>query len=144
MKAAIRRGLDQEGLLPGGLGLSRKASAYFVKAQNYSGSQKNKTLIYSYALAVSEENAAGGKVVTAPTCGSCGVLPAVLRTLQERHSFSDQKILRALAPRDCLVILLKPMPQYQAQKSAARVRSAQLVRWQQQRQPSCLVVHQHN
>lgn len=97
MQAAIRRGLDQEGLLPGGLGLSRKASAYYVKAQNYSGSLKNKTLIYSYALAVSEENAAGGKVVTAPTCGSCGVLPAVLQTLQERHSFSDQKILRALA-----------------------------------------------
>ena len=77
MKDAISRGVENEGILPGGLGLARKASSYFVKAKNYSGSLKGKTLIFSYALAVAEENAAGGKIVTAPTCGSCGVVPAV-------------------------------------------------------------------
>ncbi len=97
MQAAIQRGTDAEGLLPGGLRLSRKASAFHVKAQRSIASPKSKTLTFSYALAVSEENAAGGRIVTAPTCGSCGVLPAVLKTLQNSYSFSDQKILRALA-----------------------------------------------
>ncbi len=97
MKDSISRGIENEGILPGGLGLARKASSYFVKAKNYSGSLKGKTLIFSYALAVTEENAAGGKIVTAPTCGSSGVVPAVLKYLQESFSFSDDKILRALA-----------------------------------------------
>ncbi|MBK7631695.1 MAG: L-serine ammonia-lyase [Ignavibacteriales bacterium] len=97
MQDSIKRGIDTEGILPGGLGLARKASSYFVKAKNFSGSLKGKTLIFSYALAVTEENAAGGKIVTAPTCGSSGVVPAVLKYLQESFSFSDNKILRALA-----------------------------------------------
>ncbi len=97
MKDSIHRGIENEGILPGGLGLARKASSYFVKAKNFSGSLKGKTLIFSYALAVTEENAAGGKIVTAPTCGSSGVVPAVLKYLQESFSFSDDKILRALA-----------------------------------------------
>ena len=97
MTAAIARGIDQEGILPGGLHVSRKASSYFVKAQNFSGALKNTTLMFSYALAVAEENAAGGKIVTAPTCGSCGVLPAVLKVVQDDFAFSEQKILRALA-----------------------------------------------
>ena len=97
MSAAIARGIDQEGILPGGLHVSRKASSYFVKAQNFSGALKNTTLMFSYALAVAEENAAGGKIVTAPTCGSCGVLPAVLKVVQDDFAFSEQKILRALA-----------------------------------------------
>jgi L-serine dehydratase len=97
MQKSILRGIENEGILPGGLGLARKASSYFVKAKNFSGSLKGKTLIFSYALAVTEENAAGGKIVTAPTCGSSGVVPAVLKHLQESFSFSDDKILRALA-----------------------------------------------
>lgn len=97
MQASINRGIDNEGLLPGGLGLSRKASSYFVKAKNLNGSLRSKSLIFSYALGVAEENAAGGKIVTAPTCGSCGVVPAVLRLLSEGYEFSEQKILRALA-----------------------------------------------
>ncbi len=94
---SIKRGIENEGILPGGLGLARKASSYFVKAKNYSGSLKGKTLIFSYALAVAEENASGGLISTAPTCGSCGVVPAVLKYLQESFSFSDEKIFRALA-----------------------------------------------
>jgi L-serine dehydratase len=97
MQDSIKRGIDREGILPGGLGLARKASSYFVRAKNFSGSLKEKTLIFSYALAVTEENAAGGKIVTAPTCGSSGVLPAVLKYLQDSFSFSDDKMLRALA-----------------------------------------------
>lgn len=96
MQEAIRLGLDAEGLLPGGLGLQRKASTYFVKAKGYQGSMKSRALIYAYALAVSEQNASGGKIVTAPTCGSCGVLPAVLYHLKTAHGVSDQKIIRAL------------------------------------------------
>lgn len=97
MNEAIDRGIENEGILPGGLKLRRKAASYQVKAKNYTGALKEKTLIFTYALAVVEENAAGGKIVTAPTCGSCGVLPAVLRRLKESFDFPEQKILRALA-----------------------------------------------
>ncbi len=97
MCESIRRGIEEEGILPGGLNVRRKAAAYHVKAKNYTGSLHSKTLIFSYALAVTEENAAGGIIVTAPTCGSSGVVPAVLYRLRESYRFSDQKILRALA-----------------------------------------------
>lgn len=97
MEDAINRGLNQEGLLPGGLALQRKASTYHVKSKGYLGSMKSRALIYSYALAVSEENASGGIIVTAPTCGSCGVLPSVLYHMKTNHDFSNTKIIRALA-----------------------------------------------
>lgn len=97
MKAAIDRGLEAEGVLPGGLGLRRKAAAYYVKAKGYDGSMRSRGMVYAYALAVSEENAAGGTIVTAPTCGSCGVLPAVLYHLKLRQDFREIRILRALA-----------------------------------------------
>ena len=97
MKASIRRGLEAEGVLPGGLGVRRKAASYYVRAAGYSGSLRSRGLVYAYALAVAEENAAGGTIVTAPTCGSCGVMPAVLYSLQESKNFSEQRILRALA-----------------------------------------------
>lgn len=98
MQAAIREGLEAEGILPGGLGLRRKAATYLVKANGYgSVSIKNRGLVYAYALAVSEHNASGGRVVTAPTCGSCGIIPAVLYHLQQTRDFSHRRILRALA-----------------------------------------------
>lgn len=97
MKAAIDRGLDAEGVLPGPLNLPRKASSYYIRAKGYKDSLRTRGLVFAYALAVSEENASGGKIVTAPTCGSCGVVPAVLKHLQESRDFSDAKILRALA-----------------------------------------------
>lgn len=97
MQDTIKRGLEAEGVLEGGLHLSRKAASYFIKSKSFSGSLKKKTLTFSYALAVSEENAAGGLVVTAPTCGSSGVVPAVLYRLKESLDFSDKKIYRALA-----------------------------------------------
>lgn len=97
MKAAIDRGLDAEGVLPGPLNLPRKASSYYIRAKGYKDSLRSRGLVFAYALAVSEENASGGKIVTAPTCGSCGVVPAVLKHLQESRDFSDARILRALA-----------------------------------------------
>ena len=97
MKAAVERGLEAEGVLPGGLGVRRKAVSYYMKASGYSSSLKSRGLVYSYALAVSEENASGGMIVTAPTCGSCGVLPAVLYHLYLARGFSEKRILRALA-----------------------------------------------
>lgn len=98
MQQAIKEGLETEGVLPGGLGLRRKASTYMVKAVGYGmASIQSRGKVYAYALAVSEHNASGGKVVTAPTCGSCGIIPAVLYHLQQSREFSHKRILRALA-----------------------------------------------
>jgi len=97
MKDSIQRGLDKEGSLPGVLKLARKASSYYSKAQNSSEFMQKINLTFAYALAVAEENASGGVVVTAPTCGSCGVVPGVLYLLKKTYNFSDSKILRALA-----------------------------------------------
>lgn len=97
MKEAIQRGLDAEGVLPGPLNLRRKASSYYIRAKGFKDSLRSRGLVFAYALAVSEENASGGKIVTAPTCGACGVVPAVLYHLQKSRDFSDARILRALA-----------------------------------------------
>ena len=83
MKRAIERGLNAEGKLPGALHVQRKASDFHARAQNMAGYFGQTALLFAYALAVSEENASGGEIVTAPTCGSCGVLPAVLCFLQK-------------------------------------------------------------
>lgn len=97
MKQSIREGLDTEGVLPGGLNLRRKASEIMIKALSYTEGVRSRGQVYAYALAVSEQNAGGGKVVTAPTCGSSGVMPAVLYYLQDTRKFSDKRILRSLA-----------------------------------------------
>ena len=97
MREAVERGIDQEGSLPGPLNLRRKASSYFIRAEGYSDVLRTRGLIFAYALAVSEENACGGTIVTGPTCGSCGVLPSVLFHMQKFYNFSNQRILRALA-----------------------------------------------
>ena len=97
MQDAMARGIVSEGLIPGGLKLQRKASAYYIKSKGLSGHAQVTSRIFAYALAVSEENACGGKVVTAPTCGSAGILPAVLKITQEHFQLSDDKIIHALA-----------------------------------------------
>lgn len=97
MREAVERGLDAEGVLPGPLNLRRKAYSYHVKATGYKDNLRTRGLVFSYALAVSEENASGGKIVTAPTCGSCGVVPGVLYHLWKSRDFSEQRILKALA-----------------------------------------------
>lgn len=97
MKQSIKNGLDNEGVLPGGLGVRRKAVSYYMHANGYGGSVRSRSMVYAYALAVSEENASGGEIVTAPTCGSCGVMPAVLYVLHTDKNISEKRILRALA-----------------------------------------------
>jgi len=97
MQNAIKCGLTEEEVLPGVLHLKRKAAKFYVKANSYQSSLQGKGVTFAYALAVAEMNASGGKIVTAPTCGSCGVLPAVLYQIQERHHFTDLQICRALA-----------------------------------------------
>lgn len=97
MCETIRNGLNNDGVLPGGLKLARKASTYYVKSKSYTDSVSSRAKIYAYALATSEENASGGTVVTAPTCGSSGVVPAVLYHLVTSRDFSRIRVLRALA-----------------------------------------------
>ena len=97
MSAAIHRGIGAEGVLPGGLGLARKASSFYRKVRMGGAHMQQAGLLSTYALAVAEENAGGGKVVTAPTCGASGVLPSVLRYTSEILSSSQEILLRALA-----------------------------------------------
>lgn len=97
MKAAVEKGLATDGRLPGPLNLRRKARSYYMRAEGYRDNLRSRGLVFSYALAVSEENASGGTIVTAPTCGSCGVVPAVLYHLWNTRHFSDAEITHALA-----------------------------------------------
>lgn len=97
MKDSIKRGLDSEGTLPGQLKLPRKAGGLYLKSKNFKNSIEKRSMLYAFALAVSEENAAGGKIVTAPTCGACGVMPSVLYYNQKNYKTPDSKILRAMA-----------------------------------------------
>lgn len=107
MKAAIERGLDEEGVLPGGLNVRRKAYSYYQHAKSYQTSMYRRGLMFAYALAVSEENAAGGIIVTAPTCGSCGVLPATMNLIHTCYEYSDKKILKALATAGLIGSIIK-------------------------------------
>ncbi len=107
MQSTIGRGLEAEGTLPGTLKLARKASAYHARASQMADYFRQTGLLFSYALAVSEENASGHEIVTAPTCGACGVLPAVLHFLQKQNHFSEERILRALATAGLVGNLIK-------------------------------------
>lgn len=107
MLEAMNRGLTTEGVLPGGLNVPRKAWAFYRKTINAGEHSKRQGLLAAYALAVSEENAAGGQVVTAPTCGSCGVLPSVLRYVQEYFRCPEDSLLHALATAGLIGNLIK-------------------------------------
>ncbi len=98
MKDAIIKGLNDDGILPGGLNVKKKARELFNNQHiNESPEIRENRIVCSYAFAVSEQNASGEYVVTAPTCGAAGVLPAVLYYQQKRRNFTDAQILRALA-----------------------------------------------
>ena len=98
MQDAVRRGLKADGVLPGGLELARKAKLlYETRCYNESADVAMNRVIAAYAYAVSEENADEHIVVTAPTCGSCGVLPALLYYMQVDRGFPEEEILDALA-----------------------------------------------
>ena len=98
MKLSVQQGLTTSGILPGGLGVEKKAQfLYNQRHIDESPSTRENRIVCSYAFAVGEQNADGGIIVTAPTCGACGVLPAVLKYMQEKNGFSEEDILRALA-----------------------------------------------
>ncbi len=105
MQAAIDRGLKQTGVLPGILQYPRKAPMFFAKARKEE--KRAHGMIFAYALATSEENASGNVVVTAPTCGACGVVPAVLRYLKELYNLDQTDCLRALAVAGLLGNIVK-------------------------------------
>lgn len=107
MKKAIKKGLESDGTLPGELKLHRKAPSYYVKANMQNKFAEDDTFLFAYALAVSEENAAAGMVVTAPTCGSSGILPAVLYLFYKKYKFSEKRILKALAVAGLIGNLIK-------------------------------------
>ena len=98
MKCAIADGLAAEGVLPGGLNVQRKAKYIFdQKLTVDEPGLREFQLIAAYAYAVAEQNADNGTIVTAPTCGACGVLPAVLKYAQDTKGFTDEQIIRGLA-----------------------------------------------
>ncbi|MGL1890520.1 MAG: L-serine ammonia-lyase [Spirochaetaceae bacterium] len=107
MQKSIKNGLEEEGVLSGGLGLARKASTYKIRSKNAGTHFKRSGMLTSFALAVSEENASGGVVVTAPTCGACGVLPAVLMYLKKVEGIKDKAIIKALATAGIIGNLIK-------------------------------------
>ncbi len=107
MQNTIEQGLQNDGVIPGGLCLKRKAATYYVKARSYKPSLQGRCLVMSYALATAEENASGGLIVTAPTCGSSGVLPAVLYHLKNNHDFNDKSILKAMATAGLFANVIK-------------------------------------
>ncbi len=108
MRRAIIAGLSVSGELPGGLHVERKAQ--YLHEQRHideSPATRENRVVCSYAFAVAEENAAGGVIVTAPTCGASGVLPAALRYMQKQKNFSDRQVLQALATGGLVGNLIK-------------------------------------
>ena len=108
MKATIRKGLSASGKLPGTLGVERKAKILFETTnEDEEPEQREKRLLCAFAFATSEENAGGGQVVTAPTCGASGVLPAVLLYLSRKHGFSEKRVVAALAVAGLVGVTVK-------------------------------------
>lgn len=108
MKDAIERGIEDEGILPGGLEVQKKAKyLYNMEHIGESAETRENREVCSYAFAVSEQNASGNRIVTAPTCGASGVVPAVLYYMQHKHGYTDRDILKALATAGLIGNLVK-------------------------------------
>jgi L-serine dehydratase len=108
MKTSINQGLTTTGILPGGLDTHRRAQILYNQRHiDESAQTKENRLVCSYAFAVSEQNASGGTIVTAPTCGACGVVPSVLMYYQEKNSLDDSRIIKALATGGIIGNLIK-------------------------------------
>ncbi len=107
MREAIARGLAAEGPLPGVLKLPRKSRGYHIRARQLDSWLRRTALLAAYTVAVSEENAGGGVIVTAPTCGACGALPGILRFLSEAEELAEAEILHALATAGLVGNLIK-------------------------------------
>lgn len=106
MKNAIAEGFSMEGLLPGPLKVNRQAKTLLDEASTHPELRQN-GLISAYAYAVCESNATGGIIVTAPTCGASGVLPAILYFMQRKFGYTDDEIIDALATAGLFGNLIK-------------------------------------
>lgn len=107
MKTSLKKGIATEGTLPGGLGLARKAKSLYSKTKMLKKEFGQDGFLAAYAYAVAEENATGGTIVTAPTCGACGVVPAVLYYLTQTMRLSSSDVARALATAGLVGNLVK-------------------------------------
>ena len=107
MQHTIEEGLQDDRVIAGGLHLRSKAHQYYIRASAFKPSLQSRALVIAYALATSEQNACGARIVTAPTCGSSGVLSAVLYHLKKNHDFSDREILRAMATAGLFANVIK-------------------------------------
>ena len=108
MKTSIEKGLVDTGELPGGLGVKKKAKSLFNSQHiDESPVTKENRIVCAYAFAVGEKNASGEKIVTAPTCGSAGIVPAVLYYQQQKNNFNDESIVRALMTAGIIGNLIK-------------------------------------
>ncbi len=98
MKEEIREGLVTTGTLPGGLNVERVAHILYTRRHiDERPETKENRMVCAYAFAAAEQNADCGTIVTAPTCGACAVLPAVLKYMQEKKGFTDEQMINALA-----------------------------------------------
>lgn len=108
MKSSVEHGLADEGILPGGLGVHKKAKQLFTnQSKDENRETRENRIVCAYAFAVGEQNAAGERIVTAPTCGAAGVLPAVMLYHQQKKGFSDTEIIRALITAGVVGNLIK-------------------------------------
>lgn len=108
MKESIERGLSDTGILPGGLGVVKKAKSLFENEHvDESMQTKENRMVCAYAFAVGEQNASGETIVTAPTCGAAGIVPAVLYYQQKKNNYSDESIVRALMTAGVIGNLIK-------------------------------------
>ena len=108
MQQSVTDGLNASGVLPGGLNIERKAGYLYRQISVFESAETiENMLVCSYAFAVAEQNASGGEIVTAPTCGASGVLPACLTYMQKKHNFSDEKVVDALATAGLIGNIIK-------------------------------------
>lgn len=108
MKTSIKSGLDDEGTLPGGLEVQKKAKSLFNSQHiDETAETRENRMVCAYAFAVGEQNASGERIVTAPTCGAAGIVPAVLYYQQQKNNFSDEQIIYALMTAGVIGNLIK-------------------------------------
>ncbi len=108
MKLSVKRGLADSGILPGGLEVRKRAKS-LINSQHIdeSAETRENRMVCAYAFAVGEQNASGEKIVTAPTCGAAGIVPAVLYYQQQKNDFTDEQIIHALMTAGIIGNLIK-------------------------------------
>ncbi|MBP3321246.1 MAG: L-serine ammonia-lyase, iron-sulfur-dependent, subunit alpha [Clostridia bacterium] len=108
MKEEIQGGLTTSGILPGGLNVERVAQLLYNRGHiDERPETKENRIVCAYAFAASEQNADCKTIVTAPTCGACAVVPSVLKYMQEKKGFDDERVIRALAVAGLIGNLVK-------------------------------------